>query len=231
MINSGLVALFVLLIACNQELERKYYPNGKLYFEVPLVKGHRNGQMTVYNEDGTINETSYWKDGYEDGEVVIYDNDGVVIQKQNYHRGIMIGSDFFSRNGALIERHYFDNLGRLVDYKRFKEDGRQNMDANTRKAIFIEDKDTVRVGEFYESLITLGNRRFDNIEVVLGNPLDPNVLKYPRLSKRDNKLSIVRIRADSVGLHNIDGAIIEFHPERKDSFLIVPFRHTFFVEE
>lgn len=229
--NRVFAIIFLLSASCSRELEQKYYPNGNLKFEVPLVDGRRNGKMTVYNEDGVVSETSFWKDGYEEGEVIIYYSNGSIMQKQKYHRGIIVGEvDLYSQNGILTERHYFDSLGRLIDYKEFKANGRQNMDENTRHAIFIEVQDTVRIGEFYESLITLGNRRFDNIEVVLGDPRDSNIIKHPKLPKKDNKHSILRIRADSVGLHHIEGAIIEFNPARKDSLLIIPFRHNFFVK-
>ncbi|MFZ6009773.1 MAG: toxin-antitoxin system YwqK family antitoxin [Bacteroidota bacterium] len=224
--------LILVLFSCQQEIEREYYTNGSLKFEVPLKAGKRNGKLIQYYKDGKINATGMWKNGKLDGPSVIYFPNGRVNQENNFRKGVICcqSKSYREDDGTLMEIQYFDNRGRMIDYKKVKRNGQQDLNERTRKPIILAESDTVNLGDYFIAEVRLGNKRFNNIEVVLGEKGDPLLFKRQKLQKSDSVTALLKLKADSVGTKVIRGIIFEFRKNTADSILAVPFEHSFYIK-
>lgn len=224
-----LVILF--LIRRNVQREVSYYENGQLKHQVILKNSKYEGLATYYFESGKIQSKVYWKDGKKHGKSVVYFENGNVRQENQYVGGTRccISKDY-TQDGFLEQITELDSSGRIVDYYSYKKDGTRDFSWEKKDPIFIPQGDTLILGENYPSLIRLGNRQYDNIEVVIGNIEDPYIAKKnPPLPKKDSLTSIINIKADSLGLRKISGIVIE-RSATSDSLDVIPFTHRFYVK-
>jgi hypothetical protein len=213
-------------------MEKQYYPNGSLKLEVPLRSARRNGELIEYFESGEIKSKGHWEDGEQEGKTTVYYTNGNIEQEYIYEKGIVCcEAKFYREDGTLREIQFFDDFGRMIDYKKFKRDGNQNLDIQTRLPIILSVRDTVNEGDYYLSEIRLGNRRFNTIEVIIGNRDDPALLGKPRLPMKDSVTALLKIKAEIVGRNILEGVIIEINDASQDSLLVIPFSKAFYVKE
>lgn len=156
---------------------------------------------------------------------------GDVVSAEVYAKYFESTAKFYGEDGTLREIQFFDDFGRMIDYKKFKRDGKQNLDIQTRLPIILSVRDTVNEGDYYLSEIRLGNRRFNTIEVIIGNHDDPALLGKPRLPMKDSVTALLKIKAGTVGRNILEGVIIEINDASRDSLLVIPFSKAFYVKE
>jgi hypothetical protein len=228
--NSIYLVLFFLEF-CSPKKEEKYYPSGKLLSEVMLnSEGNKEGIEAEYFENGDTSLYRTWKNGIREGKSVVYYPNGKIDQENNFINGIRCcESRFYSEDGHLIEIQYLDIHGRIIDYKKFKENGERRFGADDNIPLVIRKADTIELGEFYEAEIRLGNKKWDSIRVVLGEWEDYQSLFNKSLPSLDSVTSFIRVRADKEGKNIIEGTIIEVNTLNTDSAIIHPFRIFFFV--
>jgi len=217
------VLVLVLLISCSK-VERDYYPTGEIEHEVSLKDGKRNGKMFEYSVDGKVIAISYWINGKIDGESTIYFKNGAVSQRNQFKMGRRCCiSEFFSEKGSLLEKQFIDSLGRVMDYIKYKPNGTQNLDKQSRKPIILTNKDTLDLGETFFATIRLGNRRFSKIEIVLSDTQGKEIVEKPRLPMLDSITGLIKIEVNP-GTNIINGFILEINDNYPDSILAIPFQ-------
>jgi hypothetical protein len=220
--------LAILVLASCNDTQRKYYPTGEIEYEVNVIDGKREGKMVEYSVDGKITAISYWKNGKIDGESNIYFENGLLSQKNNFKMGRRCcTSEFFSDEGYLIEHQFIDSLGRVMDYNKYKPDGSQNLDKQSRKAIILSNRDTLNAGETFVATVRLGNRRFSKIDFIVSDLVGKEVLKEPKLPMLDSITALLRIEINP-GTNFINGLILETNDHYPDSILAIPFQKIVF---
>lgn len=225
--------VFILVVLdCSQDKEQRgvsYYSNGVLKHEVLLKNGEPDGLGIVYFESGKVQSRTYWKEGKKHGKSITYYENGKIRQENEYRENVCQTSKDYTEDGFLEEIRTYDSLGRIFDYYNFKKDGTRDFSRRKKDPIFIPRKDTVAVGEDYVADIRLGNRQYDNIEVIIGDIEDPYVAKKnPPLPRKDSLTSTLIIKPDSAGLTEISGIVIE-RSATSDSLDVIPFTHRFYV--
>lgn len=224
----------LLIAGCTKDKEQRgisYHKNGKLKHEVMLANGVPSGLGIIYFESGKIRSRTYWKDGKKHGQSVIYYENGNVHQENQYVKGVRccISKDY-TEDGFLEQITKIDSVGQIIDYYSYKKDGTRNFAREKKDPIFIPQGDTLILGETYPTMIRLGNRQYDYIEVIIGDVNDPYIAKKNApLPKKDSLTSIVNIKADSLGLRKISGIVIE-RSATSDSLDVIPFTHRFYVK-
>lgn len=223
----------LLVLCCSQDKEQRgisYYPNGVLKHEVLLKNGEPDGLGIIYFESGKVQSRTYWKDGEKHGKSITYYENGNVRQENEYRKNMCLSSKDYTEDGFLEESRTYDSKGRIIDFYRYKKDGTRDFRRETKDPIFIPEVDTLILGETYPIEIRLGNRQYDNIDVIIGDLGDPYLAKKnPPLPKKDSLTSIINIKADSLGLRKISGIVIE-RSATSDSLDVIPFTHGFYVK-
>lgn len=224
------IVCFLIVISCSKETEREFYPSGKLYKEVPLKNGNRDGKLIEYFESGKLSGYWTWVDGKMNGKSEIYFENGKLSQENNFINGVRCcESRFYAEDGHLIEIQYIDKFGRVIDYKKFKKNGERRFGSDDSIPLVISKSDTIELGDYYEAEIRLGNRKWDSIRVVLGKWDDYQSLFSKSLPSIDSVTSFVRITPDIEGKNTIEGTIIEVNTVHTDSAIMHPFRIFFFA--
>jgi hypothetical protein len=222
--------LILFLIRQRVEREVSYYKNGQLKHQVILKNGKYDGLWIDYFENGSIHAKTDFEDGKKNGKNIIYYENGNIHQENKFKDDKLQVSKDYTEDGFLEEIRIYDSLKRVVDYYCYKKDGTRDFRREKKDPIFIPPGDTLILGQTYPTLIRLGNRQYDNIEVVIGDIEDPYIAKKnPPLPKKDSLTSIINIKADSLGLRKISGIVIE-RSATSDSLDVIPFTHRFYVK-
>jgi hypothetical protein len=220
------------LVRCGEEhREVSYYPNGTLKYTVPLIEEKREGLGYDYFESGKIKAVSKWENGVLDGESIVYFENGNIFQKSYFENGIQRDTGkIYDEAGWLKQVAIFDSLGRMEDYFVFKKEGTRNFNHETKQPIFLDQSDTLYLGENYIAQIRLGNRQFNFVDVFIGDINDRDIMKKnPPLPKKDSITSILKIKSDSLGRRKLEGVILERN-KKMDSLDVIPFTHYFYVK-
>ena len=136
-----LIAFFVLALCQTSSagefvkngVQKEYYSNGKLHFEVTYRNGKKNGLEREYGKDGLLKyETLFeggdkqdWKWYYKDGKIydhVTYSKDGVRHGMIYYISG-QIKSDFEWDNNVMYSSKEYYPTGRLSEEKHRNKKG------------------------------------------------------------------------------------------------------------
>ena len=233
--DSFLIAILLLMICCSKEKkapeEVEHYKNGQLKHQIPLNKnGKRNGLGISYYESGKIMAKTDWKEGQLDGKKVFYHENGKLQQVSEYRAGLPLRVEDYTEEGVLRQVTVYDSSGRIFDYYNYRADGTRDFSYETKDPIFIPERDTVSVGENYITAIRLGNRQYSHVDVIIGDPNDPKIIKKNTpLPKKDSLTSILTIKADSAGLREVSGVVFERN-QKWDSLDVTPFTHRFYVK-
>ena len=187
--------------------------------------------MITYYESGEIKSKATWENDVRNGEHYVYYKNGKINQINHFKLGIRCClSKFYDSLGNLIEIQYLDNKGRVVDYEKYKSEGKRNLSIEESKPIIISDDDTIDFDAYYIAKIRLGNRRYDSIKVILGKPeTNDDFFKQAGLPRADSITSLLRMKGKKEGVNKVEGVIIEINKGMPDTLLAIPFSHTFFV--
>ncbi|GCC53434.1 hypothetical protein SanaruYs_36780 [Chryseotalea sanaruensis] len=233
--SNALLILIIFFISCTRkkdgvQKELEYYDKGQLKHEFIIDEfGRRDGLGISYYENGKIMAKTDWKKGKLDGKKVFYYDNGRIQQVSEYRIGIPLKVEDYTEDGYLKQLTIYNSIGRVVDYYNYKKDGARDFTLGTKTPIFIPYKDTVDVGEDYILDIRLGNRQFSNVDVIIGDPEDPKIIKKNKaLPKKDSLTSILVIKTDSVGEREISGVVFERN-QNWDSLDVTPFIHRYYV--
>lgn len=102
-----------------ENLERRYFENGKLMLECPLKDGIRDGVCKEYYESGALRRTSTYRDGLMEGPMDILHENGQRVCRHVYRKGCVVDGlvPVFYPDGTLCESEYWEN-GRCRSYNR-----------------------------------------------------------------------------------------------------------------
>ncbi len=234
---TGYLIFFLMFYAsCDRvQNETKRYEDGSLAFEVPLVKGKREGELIKYYKDGTVEGRSHWRSGKLHGKSIIYHKNGKIKQTHELVHGVRCcTSEFYSQEGDLIERQYYNDYGELMDYHKFK-DGVQIIDPKSKASLYFEKTDTVSLGEKFSIKMRIGNNRFSNIRAHIGDPNKNSTLWNPELPKSDSITIFYETLDYQLGKNTVQGLLVDTpaNPEGMDKIImdLVPFQFSFFVRD
>ena len=230
----GLIFVLVVLAACGdkKKMEIAYHENDQIEYEVPLIDGQRNGVLKEYYETGELKGFSTWSNGKLHGESKLFYKNGSLMQVNHHNHGSRCcESKFYSESEILREVQYFDDEGRLFDYEKFTVEGVRSTNLKSKSAIVIVEKDTLDYGETFKGFIRLGNREFNSIEVVLGDPSDRYILTNPKLPKADPLTGLLKIEETTTGVNTIKGVVVERDSTEGAELVIVPFEYSFYVRD
>lgn len=233
--KSKFLVFIVLIVAgCSGDKEQRevlYYSDSTVMYEGKFINGKREGTGISYFENGKIRAKAFWRNGKRDGEEIIYYEDGSKEQENLYQAGLLVRSKDYSKDGFLEKLREYDSLGRLFDTYNYKKDGTRDFSRETKDPIFIPEIDTVVVGEYLIKEIRLGNRQYSHVDVIIGDVEDEDIIqKNKPLPKKDSLTSILKIKADSVGMREISGVVFERN-QTWDSMDVIPFTHRYYVKE
>jgi antitoxin component YwqK of YwqJK toxin-antitoxin module len=222
------------IFSCSNEYERKYYNNGNLKTVVKLKDYMWDGEFKEFYQTGELYALSYYSQGKLHGKETLFDKSGNVTQVHFFNKGKKIGRwEFYSSENKLEAYQYFNDEGLEYDYKRFDENGKQDRDIRSKRAIFLFANDTLIKGEDYVANIRLGNRYFNNFEVYLGDLNDDSIFYTKPLDKApgDNYTALLNISSDTfkIGTNLIQGKILEYDTLKKDTFDVIPFKREIVV--
>ncbi len=80
-----------------------YFPEGKVFKEVPFIQGQIHGTATIFNKEGTIVEKSTFEKGIKVGESVGFFEEGLCCFKENYNeKGLLLTAAYFDKQGTVI---------------------------------------------------------------------------------------------------------------------------------
>lgn len=224
----------IFVFSCTEEIniEEEYYKSGQIKYQVPIRNGKRDGTLKEYYENGKLFAISKYEDGKLEGESKIYFESGKIKQKHIYKNGIRCcESKFYHKEGYLREIQFIDNKGRVKDYIKYKKDGSQDLSINTRRALIINEFDTIMLGEFYLAKIRLGNPQYNSIEAILGDPNDRKILLNEKLPKIDSVTALLKIKGEKLGENKITGVIVDIDINDRSEMVVIPFEHSFYVKQ
>jgi antitoxin component YwqK of YwqJK toxin-antitoxin module len=235
MMNSRFIFIGMFILStCTTDKEQRavsYYKSGRLKHEVLLINGKPEGLALMYFESGKILSKTHWKNGKKHGASVFYYENGNVEQESVFKEDLYQITKAYTEDGFLKQIRVYDSLGRLFDFYKYKKDGSRDFGPRTKDLIFIPERDTVSHGEEFTTEIRLGNRQFDNIEVIIGDIEDSTMIKdNPPLPKKDSLTSMLRIKAEASGVMKITGIVIE-RSATSDSLDAIPFTYPLFVRK
>ncbi|MBL7852830.1 MAG: hypothetical protein JNL17_00415 [Cyclobacteriaceae bacterium] len=221
------IVLTLNLLNRSEQKVIEYYPSGGIKAELTTVDGRQHGTATQYYESGKLKIKANYENGLLSGPYTIYFESGAVNQVSYFFRGRRVNtSRLYDDDGSLLVERFYDSLGRETNYIRYKN-GAQDNDPLTKQVMIFSRTDTVALGDFFEAIVRLGNRKARTISVVIGDVSNPQKLALgPKLPMEDSITSILRIKANQLGLQSVQGIVFELNGDTLSAF---PFRKSFFV--
>lgn len=149
--NKSLIySLFFLMLffSCSQQkMEKEFYPNGRLKFEVPIIKGKRHGKSVQYYENGKVQLISNWENGIKKGESTSFYKNGNPHIKSTYKNGVANGIiQIYDSLHNIKEKYTVINELKDGPYQEFFPDGRLKVEGS-----YKNDKPEGKGFEFYET--------------------------------------------------------------------------------
>ena len=249
------ISLLLFLLACSQSIEKKYYDNGQLEYQVDLKNKKRQGPMYTYYKDGTLESHQNWKNGLRDGkQVFMHKNGSKKIEayyevgrqtgesKTFYESGILksigkfdndvrIGEHkLYYQSGKIQETQLFDSAGNLVNFNTYDTSGELAYDE--RFAIFYPKRDTLIAGERYEAEVRLSSRAYNKNKMIVGSLTDDFELSDTlEVLEADDFVFYYDTVFNRVGSHIVSGHIHDIG-SRGDTTIInaIPFQQKFYVK-
>lgn len=223
-----------LISACQQEKEVYYFSNGNVNQEYSVRDGKRHGKATSYFENGELQSVGYFEFGIPHGAFTYYYVNGNKKIEGVFKNGKKFDRLFFYReDGSLSLIEFYNDDGQLFDLEVFKENGHRDTSFESKRVLFISEKDTINLGEDFIAEIRLGNRQYNSTKIIIGDPNDKNILLYEFLPRKDSLTSIFKIKATKKGSNLIEGVALDLLVNEVgdiDSVMVVPFGNTFFVK-
>lgn len=112
---------------------KKYMILGALLFSSLIFANHPPKhevvgdlvKSTYYNDNGTVSQEGFYKNGKVHGEWIAYNASGKRLSIGNYNEGVKIGKWFFWNENTLSEVDYSDS--RVAVVKNWKEEAVVNI--------------------------------------------------------------------------------------------------------
>lgn len=208
-----------------------YYENGQLRKTSEWKNGQLEGIIREYRKGGQLESISYWREGEQNGEAKHYYESGQLQTQIIYKNDIKIGEAiYYRRDGTLDGKDYYNEEGRIIDFKRYKEDG--TWDKMSIAPIYYTEKDTISIGEEIKYEVRIGNRVYDHVTAMIGEPDQENLswLKdTTAIFDEDNYVLTHTIKPTKPGADSIKGRIYNFN-NLNDTIYRFGFTFTYYVE-
>lgn len=235
----NILFLIILILASCTDKEKRitFYEGGNtIKYETEYKNGLKDGVEIFYYPEGGIKLKTLWKGGKKNGVEEEYYKNGNRAAIRSFHNDIRIGdTNIFSESAKLLEIQYFDSSGRIIDFKKFEEDG------SRRKSVYPlhwVNSDTVDIGDtvlFSSKLANVSDFRFNKGDFVRGSSFvhDENGRPFRlkdviEIISSTNNFYEVKIIADRKGVNFVRGQIIiELN---KDSLCWISIEHPYFVK-
>jgi hypothetical protein len=147
------VLLILMLMGCDN-IEKKYFPNGQVRFEVPVKDGKWHGRARGYYESGKLRGEVEYVEGKEEGLWTEFDEMGNLLERRNYSNGVLMEQSVYS-DGVLVGETIYDSLGRPWDVRQYNKNGER--DSTFMSVILYTVPDTIRMGEEASLFVRLAN--------------------------------------------------------------------------
>ena len=97
---------------------------------------------------------------------------------------------FYRKDGSLREVQYFNEQGKMYDYKKFTQADVQDTSESSRKVMIVSEADTISMSDTFTAHLRIGNLQGQAVEAILGNYYEDSLLyaRKPCLPKVDDKL-------------------------------------------
>ncbi len=103
----------------------EYYANGQKKVEMHITNGMKDGEITIYFEDGSINEKRNYKLNINDGLWQTFNAKNIKIAEANYLVGKKNGKWLvWDDNGILRFEMYYENGKKTSTWKMWDETGK-----------------------------------------------------------------------------------------------------------
>ena len=109
--------LFVCAVGCSREVEKEYYPNGKLKSVLNYKKGQLEGIALYYYENGVLKERVNYRKGKRERTGTTYYESGKLKEEITYVNGMRENVKLYSEDGTLISESVYKD-DKLVEEKK-----------------------------------------------------------------------------------------------------------------
>ena len=114
---AAVLLLFVCGVGCSREVEKEYYPNGKLKSVLNYKKGQLEGIALYYYENGTLKERVNYRKGKRERTGTTYYESGKLKEEITYVNGMRENVKLYSEDGNLISESLYKD-DKLVEEKK-----------------------------------------------------------------------------------------------------------------
>jgi len=96
------LCLSLLAMSCSRQVEKEYYPNGKLKSVLNYKKGQLEGIALYYYENGNLQERVNYRKGKRERTGTTYYESGKLKEEITYENGEPVLVKLFGENGDLL---------------------------------------------------------------------------------------------------------------------------------
>jgi len=111
------LVFFALSVGCSREVEKEYYPNGKLKSVLNYKKGQLEGIALYYYENGELKERVNYRKGKRERTGTTYYESGTLKEEITYENGMRVNVKLHGEDGALISESVYKD-DKLVEEKK-----------------------------------------------------------------------------------------------------------------
>ena len=111
------LVFFALSVGCSREVEKEYYPNGKLKSVLNYKKGQLEGIALYYYENGELKERVNYRKGKRERTGTTYYESGKLKEEITYENGMRVNVKLHGEDGALISESVYKD-DKLVEEKK-----------------------------------------------------------------------------------------------------------------
>ncbi len=98
-----LAVVLVLALGCAREVQKEYYPSGKIKAVLNYKKGKLEGIAKYYYESGNLKERVNYRKGLRERTGTTYYESGELKAKQTYKNGKLISEEQYDKQGNITK--------------------------------------------------------------------------------------------------------------------------------
>ena len=98
---------FALSVGCSREVEKEYYPSGKLKSVLNYKKGKLEGIALYYYENGELKERVNYRKGKRERTGTTYYESGKLKEEITYENGMRVNIKHYGEDGELISESVY----------------------------------------------------------------------------------------------------------------------------
>lgn len=102
MLLAVIMCFSFLAVGCSRNVEKEYYPNGKLKSVLNYKKGQLEGIALYYHENGTLKERVNYRRGKRERTGTTYYESGALKEEITYEQGEPVLIKRFDEGGTLL---------------------------------------------------------------------------------------------------------------------------------